>query len=269
MQIIDTHSHLFTEEFKDDLPRVMARAKAAGVEHIYMPNIDNSTVEDLLRVCRTYEGYCSPMIGLHPTSVGGGYRAELLSMKRWLTEPSHPFVAIGEVGLDLYWDRSYRREQEEALREQIGWALEYDLPLVLHCRAAIDELLAVMKEYEHAPLRGIFHSFTGTLKEAERLLEYENFMLGINGVLTFRRSELSEVLPSLPIDRLVVETDSPYLAPVPHRGKRNESAYIKFTLERMAELYGVSVEEMAEVTSRNAKNLFKREQNGASFIKIY
>lgn len=258
MQIIDSHSHLFTEEFNADLPGVIARAKAAGVTRIYMPNIDSTTVEPMLRTCRTYEGYCFPMIGLHPTSVGGGYRAELAVIKRWLEGASHPFVAIGEVGLDLYWDRSYLHEQEEALREQIGWALKYDLPLVIHCRSAIDELLAVMDEFGGESLRGIFHSFTGSEEDAARLLAYEKFMLGINGVLTFRRSDLSEVLPHLPIERIVVETDAPYLAPVPYRGRRNESAYIRFTLERMAELYGVSLEELAEVTSKNAQKVFER-----------
>lgn len=256
MQIIDTHSHLFTEEFNADLPAVIARAKEAGVAQIYMPNIDSTTVEPMLRVCRTYAGYCLPMIGLHPTSVGGGYRAELAAIRRWLDNDSHPFVAIGEVGLDLYWDRSYRCEQEEALCEQIKWALEFDLPLVIHCRSAIDELLSVLEGVGHESLRGIFHSFTGTVEEAGRLLAYENFMIGINGVLTFRRSDLSEVLPHLPVERLVVETDAPYLAPVPYRGKRNESAYIRFTLERMAELYGVPVEKVAEVTFKNAQKVF-------------
>lgn len=257
-QVIDTHSHLFTEEFSEDLPEVMARARAAGVSHIYMPNIDSSSVADLLRVCEEYSGYCSPMIGLHPTSVSGGFRAELREMKELLGEPNHPFVAIGEVGLDLYWDTTFRQEQEEALREQIGWALEYDLPLVIHCRSALPELLRVLAEFPKRRLRGIFHSFTGTLEEAKLLLAYRGFMLGINGVLTFRKSDLPYVLASIPLERIVLETDSPYLAPIPHRGKRNESGFIRHTLERLAEVYSLPVEEVAKVTSENARKVFNR-----------
>lgn len=258
MEIIDTHSHLFTEEFNDDLPEVIARAKAAGVSHIYMPNIDLSTVEDMLRVCHTYEGYCSPMIGLHPTSVAEDYHRQLAELKAMLDAPAHPFVAIGEVGLDLYWDRTFSREQEEAFRTQIEWAEAYALPLVIHCREAMPEMLAIMADYKGRGLRGIFHSFTGTREEAEALLQHEGFLLGINGVLTFKKSDLSNVLQSLPLERLVVETDSPYLTPAPHRGKRNESAYIRFTLERLAEVYGLPPEKVAEVTRLNAQNLFIR-----------
>lgn len=258
MEIIDTHSHLFTEEFNDDLPEVIARAKAAGVSHIYMPNIDATTVEDMLRVCRTYEGYCSPMIGLHPTSVAEDFRQQLAGMKALLDAPHHPFVAIGEVGLDLYWDRTFIREQEEAFRMQIEWATAYNLPLVIHCREAMTEMLTIMADYKERGLRGIFHSFTGTGKEAEALLAHEGFLLGINGVLTFKKSDLPAALTSIPLERLVVETDSPYLTPAPHRGKRNESAYILFTLLRLAEVYGLPPENVAEVTYQNAQNLFHR-----------
>lgn len=258
MQIVDTHSHLFTEEFNADLPEVMERAREAGISRIYMPNIDASTVDDLLRVCRAYEGYCFPMLGLHPTSVGEGFQAELDALKPLLDEPEHPFVAIGEVGLDLYWDKTFRREQEEALRQQIAWALEYDLPLVIHCREAFDELYDVMCDYRHTSLRGIFHSFTGTAEDARRLLSFEGFMLGINGVLTFKKSTLPGVLTNVPLGRLVLETDSPYLAPVPYRGKRNESAYIRFTLAHLASVYGRGVEEVAEQTTENAGKLFNK-----------
>ena len=258
MQIVDTHSHLFTEEFSDDLSEVIERARQAGVSRIYMPNIDASTIESLMCVCRAYEGYCFPMLGLHPTSVGEGFQTELDLLKPLLDKPEHPFVAIGEVGLDLYWDKTFRREQEEALRQQIAWALEYDLPLVIHCREAFDELYNVMCDYRHTSLRGIFHSFTGTAEDACRLLSFEGFMLGINGVLTFKKSALPGVLTNVPLERLVLETDSPYLAPVPYRGKRNESAYIQYTLAHLASVYGLSVEEVATITTNNAKKVFEK-----------
>jgi len=257
--IIDTHSHLFTEEFDDDLPEVMSRAREAGVGRIYMPNIDASTVEALLRVCRAYKGYCFPMLGLHPTSVNAGYQAELDTMKPMLDEPSHPFIAVGEVGLDLYWDKTFRHEQEDAFRQQIAWALEYDLPLVIHCREAFDELYAIMCDYRQTSLRGIFHSFTGSAEDARRLLSFEGFMLGINGVLTFKKSNLPGVLTGVPLERVVLETDSPYLAPVPHRGKRNESAFVRYTLAHVASVYGRDVEEVADVTTKNAKKVFEKE----------
>ena len=256
--VIDTHSHLFTEEFADDIHDVMTRAREAGVGRIYMPNIDASTVESLLQVCRDYEGYCFPMLGLHPTSVGEGYQAELDAMKPMLDNPSHPFVAIGEVGLDLYWDKTFRHEQEDALRQQIAWALEYDLPVVIHCREAFDELYALMCDYRHTSLRGIFHSFTGSADDARRLLSFEGFMLGINGVLTFKKSALPGVLTSVPLERVVLETDSPYLTPVPYRGKRNESAYIKYTLAHLTSVYGRDMEEVAKMTTENAKKVFEK-----------
>lgn len=258
MYIVDTHSHLFTEEFADDLPEVMSRAREAGVGRIYMPNIDASTVDALLQVCRTYEDYCFPMLGLHPTSVGENYQAELDALKPMLDASDCPFVAIGEVGLDLYWDTTFRREQEEAFRRQIGWALEYDLPLVIHCREAFEELYTIMCDYRHTSIRGIFHSFTGTQEEARKLLSFEGFMLGINGVLTFKKSPLPAVLTSVPLGRVVLETDSPYLSPVPHRGKRNESANIKFTLAHLASVYGRDADEVAQTTTENAKKVFEK-----------
>lgn len=258
MQIIDTHSHLFVEEFASDLPEVIARSREAGIERIYMPNIDITTVADMLAVSQAYEGYCFPMLGLHPTSVDGGYRAALGALKPLLDEPGNPFVAIGEVGLDLYWDRTYHREQEDAFRTQIEWALEHQLPLVIHCREAFREMVDLMKPYKSAPLKGIFHSFTGTADEAAELLGFEGFMLGINGVLTFKKSSLPTALNSVPLERVVLETDSPYLAPVPHRGKRNESSYIRFTLAHFASVYGMDMEAVAEITSKNAQKVFDR-----------
>lgn len=258
MEIIDTHSHLFAEEFSSDLPDVIKRAREAGVMRIYMPNIDATTVDAMLAVSKTYTGFCFPMLGLHPTSVGTDYTEVLGAMKPMLDDVNHPFVAIGEVGLDLYWDRTFRKEQEYAFCTQVEWALEYDLPIVIHCREAFQELMSLMAPYKGTSLRGIFHSFTGSVEEAVELLSFEGFLLGINGVLTFKKSILPTVLNQIPLNRIVLETDSPYLTPVPHRGKRNESSYIRFTLSHLASVYGMDMEQVAETTSLNAKKLFHK-----------
>lgn len=254
--MIDTHSHLFVEEFADDLPEVIQRAKEAGVARIFMPNIDDTSVDDMLRVCNQYPGYCYPMLGFHPTSVDAAAGEKVSLMKKMLV-PGHPFIAIGEVGLDLYWDKTYLREQQEVLEEQVRWALEWGLPLVIHCREAFPELFEVLRPYKDSELKGIFHSFTGTLKEAEEALEYGNFMMGINGVVTFKKATLPEVLKHVPLERLVLETDSPYLAPVPFRGKRNESSYVGKVAGKLADVYGVTEAEVRAVTTENALKVFK------------
>lgn len=256
-KIIDTHSHLFVEEFDEDRAEVMSRAREAGVQRILMPNIDLSTVEPMLRVCAEYPGFCYPMLGLHPTEVTADYRQGLSELKQVLESHPQTFVAIGEVGLDLYWDKTYKSEQLAVLEEQIGWALEYDLPLVIHSREAFPELYTLFCHYKDTPIRGIFHSFTGTADEAHSLLEFPGFMLGINGVVTFKKSTLPEALRGVSLTRLVVETDSPYLAPTPYRGKRNESAYIVRVVEKLAEIYSCSPETVAEQTYTNATNLFR------------
>lgn len=255
MNFIDTHSHLFLEEFAEDLPLVMQRAKAAGVSRIYMPNIDCSTIKPLLDTVAQYPDYCFPMIGLHPTSVNADFREELKVMKE-LLDQSHPFVAIGEVGMDLYWDRTFINEQFEAFETQIQWSAEYLLPLVIHSRDSFEEVYQVIKRNEHKNLKGIFHSFTGTLEEAERLLQFDGFYLGINGVVTFKKSTLPEVLKNVPLERIVLETDSPYLTPAPNRGKRNESANVKDTLLKLAAIYQCSPENVAETTTMNALKIF-------------
>lgn len=255
MRLIDSHSHLFLEEFAEDLPQVMARAREAGVTHIFMPNIDTTTIEPMLRVCREYKGYCYPMIGLHPTSVDADYEKELETVARELASPNE-YVAVGEVGMDLYWDKTFLKEQQVVLDRQIGWALEYGLPIVIHCREAFDYIYNVLKPYQSTSLKGIFHSFTGTAQEACRIMEFPGFMIGINGVVTFKKSSLPEVLKNIPLERIVLETDSPYLTPVPNRGKRNESAYVKDTLMKVAEVYGSSPENVAQVTSDGALKVF-------------
>ena len=252
--VVDTHSHLFVEEFDADRHEVMLRAREAGVKHIFMPNIDLASVEPMLQVCAEYPDFCSPMLGLHPTEVKADYREDLAQLKALLDR--HPFVAIGEVGLDLYWDKTYKNQQIAALEEQIGWALERNLPLVIHSREAFEELYALFSHYKDTPIRGIFHSFTGTADEAQALLEFPGFMLGINGVVTFKTSTLPEVLREVPLSRVVVETDSPYLAPTPYRGKRNESSYVVRVVEKLAEIYGLCPEAVAEQTTSNANAVF-------------
>ncbi len=254
--MIDTHSHLFSEEFKADLPEVIARAREVGVTHILMPNIDETSVDDMHNVCRQYPGFCYPMIGFHPTSVNAESLDKVQAMKRLLVK-GHPYVAIGEVGLDLYWDKTYLREQQQVLEVQIQWALEYDLPLVIHCRDAFPELFGVLEPYKKTALRGVFHSFTGTLDEARELLDYSRFMIGVNGVVTFKKSTLPQALTEIPLTRLVLETDSPYLAPVPFRGKRNETSYVKRVAVKLAELYEMEIGEVERQTTENALKLFK------------
>lgn len=257
--MIDTHSHLFLEEFLDDLPEVITRAREAGVSHIFMPNIDSTTVQPLRHVCQTYAGYCFPMIGLHPTSVQTNYEDELRIVEQELA--SHrEYVAVGEIGMDLYWDPTYKDEQQVTLKRQLDLAVQYDLPVVLHCREAFPYIYKILKPYQHTSLRGIFHSFTGTLTEAKHILEFPHFLIGINGVVTFKKSSLPEVLPHIPLERIVLETDSPYLTPVPHRGKRNESAFIKYTLTKVAEVYGLPPQKVSEVTTESALKLFRIPQ---------
>ena len=254
--MIDTHSHIFEPDFADDLPEIIARAKEIGVEKIFMPNIDDTSVDAMLGVCSQYPGYCFPMLGFHPTSVDADVMPKVKEMKKRLTE-GHPYIAIGEVGLDLYWDKTYIKEQQMVLEEQIQWALEWELPLVIHCREAFPELFDVLKPYKETKLTGVFHSFTGTVNEAMELLDYSRFMVGINGVVTFKKSTLPEALKVLPLDCLVLETDSPYLAPVPFRGKRNESSYVKRVAVKLAELYGVEIGEVERQTTANALKVFK------------
>ena len=255
MRLIDTHSHLFLEEFSEDLPQVIERARSAGITHIFMPNIDSTTIDSMLSVCNTYNDYCFPMIGLHPTSVNADYEKELEIVARELRS-FNKYIAIGEIGMDLYWDKTFLKEQQIALDKQINWALEYDLPVVIHCRDAFGYIYNVLEPYKNTSLKGVFHSFTGTDDEAARILEFSGFLIGINGVVTFKKSHLPEVLTKIPLEKIVLETDSPYLTPVPNRGKRNESAYVKDTLMKISEIYRMSPETVGSVTSENALKVF-------------
>lgn len=257
MQFIDTHTHLDGTEFDADRDEVMERARAAGVSKVFLPAIDLKSVETVLAVSRKYEGYAYPMIGLHPEEVGADWENVLHRMREYIV-PGHPFIAIGEVGLDFYWTRDNEREQLAAFERQVEWSVETRLPLMIHCRKAQNEMVAVMRRYQNELPGGVFHCFTGNEKEAEQLLEFQKFVLGIGGVLTFKKSHLPEVLPaSVPLSRIVLETDSPYMAPVPKRGERNESAYVEFVLKRLAEAYGVEDEEVARQTNENVERVFR------------
>ena len=253
---IDTHIHLDGEEFTEDLDLVVARAKEAGAEKLFIPGINLSSVKSVAELCEKYSGFCYPMIGLHPEDVREDWESVLREMETHMQDA--PWIAIGEVGLDFYWSREFEKEQIEVFDKQVQWAIKYDLPLMVHCRTAQNELLAVLRKYADNPkLRGVFHCFTGNEQEARRYLEYENWMLGIGGVLTFKKSKLPETLRNaVPLSRIVLETDAPYMAPVPHRGKRNESSFIPYIINTLAEVYSTSPENIAETTTRNAKNLF-------------
>jgi TatD DNase family protein len=267
---IDTHAHLNGDEFKDDLPEVIARAKNAGVAKIFLPAVDWPSVAGVLKVSEDYSGYVYPMIGLQPEEVKGDWKEVLEKMKDLLTESLSTeqsdisglrhrcfFIAIGECGLDFYWSREYEKEQLAAFEEQVKWSVETQLPLEIHCRKAQNELLHIMKPYEKELPGGVFHCFTGNQKEAEEYLRFSRFSLGIGGVSTFKSSHLRTDLPaSVPLSRIVLETDSPYMAPVPHRGTRNESSFVIEVLKTLALSYDKSVEEVASVTNENVKRVF-------------
>ncbi len=255
--MIDTHSHIDGEEFNEDRDLMIERAKAVGVEKIFVPAIDLKSISSVLETCSRYSSYAYPMIGLHPEEVKDNWKEVLSEMKHMLDNPSHPFIAVGEIGLDYYWSREFEHEQLEAFEEQVKWAVEYDLPLMIHCRKAQNEMVAILRNYEKELSRGgVFHCFTGNEKEAQQLLNFDKFVLGIGGVLTFKKSHLPEVLPHIPIERIVLETDSPYMAPVPMRGKRNESSFVRYVLEKVAEVYGISVDEVERITTATAKRMF-------------
>ena len=256
LRIIDTHSHLFTEEFDADRTAVLKRAEEEGVTRIYMPNIDETTISRLLQVCEDYSGYCFPMMGLHPTSVNEHFEIALQQVHQCLMTHRERFVAVGEIGIDLYWDDTFLEQQIDVFDRQVRWALEMDLPIVVHCRNAFQYIYKVLISYKDTPLRGIFHSFTGDPEEAELMLQFKRFMIGVNGIVTFKKSVIPSVLPQIPVERLVLETDAPYLTPVPHRGERNESAYIRYTLMKVAQVLGCSPEELAEQTTANAMRMF-------------
>ncbi len=254
--MIDTHSHIYVSDFAEDVDAVVERAQKAGIEKIFLPNINAESIEPMLALCNRYPGYLYPMMGLHPEDVKEDWRVLLQQMESLLQNANHPFIAVGEVGLDYYWDKTFCEEQRLTLDEQILWAIRYDLPLMIHCRSAHEELMTVLEPYRDSGLRGVFHCFGGTPDEARSLLTHEGFVLGIGGVLTFKKSPLPDVLMQVPLSRIVVETDAPYLAPVPYRGKRNESAYCVEVFKALSTLYKVSPEEVSIQTNVNVKRVF-------------
>lgn len=257
MYFIDTHTHLDGKEFDEDRDDVISRAKEAGVGKVFIPAIDLPSVDTVLATCSRYPGYAYPMIGLHPEEVKADWSDVLDKMRQRLDQPEHPFIAIGEVGLDYYWSREFEHEQLEAFERQVQWSIEYRLPLMIHCRKGQNEMVNMMRRYKNELPGGVFHCFTGNEKEAAELLQFDNFVLGIGGVLTFKKSHLPETLPAaVPLGRIVLETDSPYMAPVPMRGKRNESAYTLHVLKRLAECYGVTEQEVADTTTANVYRVF-------------
>lgn len=250
--MIDTHSHIYGPEFDADREEVVARALQAGVEKILLPNINEDSIPRMMSVARKYPQVCHPMMGLHPEDVGKDWQEVLDRMETQLDG----MVAVGEVGLDFYWDDTFRKEQVESLERQIDWAVRHALPLVIHMRKAEQELMEVMDRHRSDGLTGIFHCFGGSRETAARMLRHEGFVLGIGGVVTFKNSRLAETLQSVPLDRVVLETDSPYLAPVPHRGKRNESSFVAHVAEFLAHIYKVSEEELSAVTTSTVHRLF-------------
>jgi TatD DNase family protein len=253
MIITDSHAHLYLDAFDDDRYDMVRNAIAHNVRYIFLPNIDRDSIQPMIDLARAFPENCFPMMGLHPTSVGKDYADQLETVKEWLKKEK--FYAIGEMGIDLYWDKTFFPEQQEAFRIQSGLALEYDLPLVIHSRNSFDEIFSLLDEVYQPGLRGVFHCFTGNPEQAEHIINL-GFLLGIGGVLTYKKSGLPEVLEKIPLENILLETDAPFLPPVPFRGKRNESAYTVEVAKKLAEVKGISLEAVAEITTRNAIKLF-------------
>lgn len=253
INLIDTHTHLYLPEFKTDIEEVLARAKAAGVTKFYLPNIDSSSINDLLELEKNHPDSCIAMMGLHPCSVKENYKDELKLVNEWLSKRS--FAALGEIGLDYYWDQSFIPQQKEAFALQIDWALHYNIPIVIHSRSSLQDCIDIVKQKQNSKLRGIFHCFGGTLYEAKQIIDL-NFLMGVGGVVTYKKAGLAELLKEIPLSSLVIETDAPYLTPVPFRGKRNEPSYLTCVVEKIAEAKSMSAEEVVIGTSENALKLF-------------
>ena len=253
MHFIDTHIHIDGVEFDSDRSLVVERARKAGVKKMFVPAINMDSLQKVEEMARLFPDFAFPMIGLHPEDVKEDFSEQLDKMEHFLPGD---FIAIGEVGLDFYWSREFEKQQMVAFERQVAWACEWHLPLMIHCRKAQNEMLGILKGYKNKLCGGVFHCFTGNVNEARQLLDYQNFALGIGGVLTFKNSRLPEVLAEVPLDRIVLETDAPYMAPVPMRGKRNESAFITHVIAKMAQCYGVDENIVAEVTTKTANSIF-------------
>lgn len=252
---IDSHAHIYLKEFDHDREDVLLRSAERNVNKIFMPNIDHASIDNMLEVEFQYPEQCISMMGLHPCSVKKDFEKELYHVESWLSK--RKFAAIGEIGTDLYWDKTHWEQQKEAFCIQVNWAKQHDLPVVIHCRDSIDQTIELVEELKDEKLSGVFHCFTGSAEQASRITRL-GFFLGLGGVSTFKNGGLDKIIPDLDLDTLVLETDSPYLSPVPHRGKRNEPAYIPIVAERVATLMNISLEELQIATTTNAQKLFKQ-----------
>jgi TatD DNase family protein len=255
MHLIDTHTHLYSEKFNEDREERIQDAIDAGVKQFFMPNIDATSIEGMNSLVQRFPKNCFAMMGLHPCSVNENVEQELQLVEQELK--TKKYIAVGEIGMDLYWDKSFQVEQEMAFRKQIEWAKELNLPIDIHCREAFDEILTIMDDLNDDGMKGVFHCFTGSLEQAQHILNYGHFKLGIGGVVTFKNSGLDKVIKKLKLEDLVLETDAPYLAPAPFRGKRNESAYLVNVADKVSDIFEVSVAEVAAQTTKNALQIFK------------
>jgi len=253
MILIDTHAHTYLKEFDQDRKQSIERAISAGVQKILLPNIDSTSIDDMLKLSVEFPEICLPMMGLHPTSVDENYETELKLVETWLKKQK--FIAIGEIGMDLYWDKTFVEQQKICFKRQLELANEYNLPVAIHIRKAFDETFAVLKQLNQAKFCGVFHCFSGDLRQAQKAIE-AGFYLGIGGVVTYKNAGLQEVIKEISLEKLVLETDAPFLTPVPYRGKRNESSYLQNIAEKIAEIKNISAEKVGEITSENARELF-------------
>ncbi|MFV0365738.1 MAG: TatD family hydrolase [Mangrovibacterium sp.] len=251
--LIDTHAHIYAKEFDDDRSIVLRRAIDEGVEKIFIPNVDRESILPLLDVVDQNPEVCFPMIGIHPTSVKADYHAELDMVESWLAK--RKFIALGEIGMDLYWDKTFIEEQKLVFAQQIKWAEQYELPIAIHNRDAFNETMEVLRANHFSGLKGVFHSFSGTVEEAQEIIEL-GFKLGVSGVVTFKNAGMDKVIAQIPVEHFVLETDAPYLTPVPYRGKRNESAYAPLIAQKIAELHQIDINTVSEITTANALNTF-------------
>ncbi|MDD3281252.1 MAG: TatD family hydrolase [Bacteroidales bacterium] len=254
MEFIDTHTHFYLEHFDSDREEVMNKCLQSGVKKMLLPNIDRHSIEPMLKTCKQYPLHCYPMLGLHPSDVKENYQEELNAILQQFNK--HTFIAVGEVGMDLYWDRTFIREQEKVLCQQIDFALRFDLPLVIHSRKSFAEILAILNEYSKHSLKGVFHCFSGDINQAKKVIE-KGFYLGIGGTITYKNSGIQHVVKEIPLNHLLLETDAPFLPPVPHRGKRNQSSYIPIIASHIAEIKEITLQEVAATTTKNASILFK------------
>lgn len=256
MELIDTHAHIYLEQFKDDIKEVLSNAINSSISRIYLPNIDASTINSMMDLETEFPDRCRAIIGLHPCSVNADFEEELKIIEDWLGKRS--FAGIGETGTDLYWDKTYRHQQIESLEIQVNWAKIHDIPIVLHSRDSLDLSIQIIEKNHSIGLSGIFHCFTGSLEQANRIIDM-GFFLGIGGVVTFKNSGLGSIIKDVPLEKIVLETDSPYLTPHPYRGKRNEPAYLNLIAQRLAEIYETDISIIADITTDNARKVFKEK----------